>query len=68
MVGFGDPHEAYHAGKMAYVAGVPLGACPYTDRHSGDYRQWRGGWLEMNRNDPLLDDDEHTATPPDGSE
>ena len=52
MIGFGDPHEAYYEGKMAYVAGVPLGANPYMDenrpsREWREYEQWRGGWLEM---------------------
>ena len=48
MVGFGDPNEAYHEGKMAYVADVTLAACPYAPT-SRDYQQMAG---RLARNEP----------------
>jgi hypothetical protein len=53
-----DLRIAVREGADAYVNGVALGDCPYADRRSASYKQWRESWLKANAADPLLDDDE----------
>lgn len=46
MIGFANHLEAYHEGKIAYIADVPLDDCPYQEG-TRDHQQWCGGWREM---------------------
>lgn len=42
--------DFWEEGRMAYIEGLPLSACP-DDLEGDDQVEWEGGWMEAEEED-----------------